>query len=292
MSDNVTQETLDIFARRVLAKAELPKTQEVFQENYSTDLTPVPLGTKAPLTLYIINHEATATTTVPNTIYGYSVKCVKLCKRILDGDPANTILCTQKSKVALDFELILVVEFVDNTFDVMTLPKNLSSMVNYGALTKAFVDPTVINASGTPVTQHQSVTQPYEMLVIKSEGVNDYTCFEYTVNIPLSSFSATLKKCELEDPTLQSYIVLRNLTYDVDVLDQYLVTTNPETSESIWTTMVDFSLYEDIIDKLGIDQDIQIVGTPEYVCQDTVSDCLLRQCAKTDAPKSEPSPSK
>ena len=45
----------------------------------------------------------------------------KLCRRILDDDPGKTILCTQKSKVVMDFELILVVKFVDNTFDVLTL---------------------------------------------------------------------------------------------------------------------------------------------------------------------------
>ena len=57
----------------------------------------------------------------------------------------------------------------------------------------------------------------------------------------------------------------------MDVLDQYLATATD--TETIWTTMVDFSLFEDIIDKLGIDQDIQIIGTPEYVCQDTTCDC-------------------
>ena len=53
MSDFIAQEPLDIFARRVLAKAELHQKQEVFQENYSTADPPQPLGTKAPLTLYI-----------------------------------------------------------------------------------------------------------------------------------------------------------------------------------------------------------------------------------------------
>ncbi|MEA4813612.1 MAG: hypothetical protein VB112_01720 [Oscillospiraceae bacterium] len=232
----------------------------------------MPLGTKAPLRLYIINHGATPVSTTPNRIYGSPVKCVKLCKRILDKDPGNTILCTQKSKVILDFELVLVVEYEDDTFDVLTLPKDLAAFTQYVTGKKAFVEATVLDPSGTPVVQHQSVTQPYEQLVIKyNEGATAYANFEYTAVIPLSSFSAILRKCELNDPTLQSYIVLRNLTYDVDVLDQYLATATE--TETIWTTMVDFSLSEDIIDKLGIDQDIQIVGTPEYVCEDTVCGC-------------------
>ncbi|MCI2106044.1 MAG: hypothetical protein LKK00_04905 [Intestinimonas sp.] len=266
MANDVTQETLDIFAKRVLAKAELLQTQETYQENYTGT---TPLGTKAPLRLYIINHGATESQT-PNTNYGSPVKCVKLCKRVLDDDPENTIICTQKSRVTINYELVLIVEYEDKTFDVLTLPKNLSQRLHYSAAsTKAFVDSTVIDSAGTPVVQHQNTVQPYEMLVIKFTGINAYTNFQYTVNIPISSFSAILKKCELEDPTLQSYIVLRNLDYEVDVLDQFQVYTAADQSTSIWTTIVDFSLYEDIIDKLGIDQDIQIVGTPEYVCEDT-----------------------
>ena len=274
MSNDLAQETLDIFARRILAKAELLQMQEVFQENYSTATPPVPLGTKAPLTLYIINHGAVATTDSPNTSYGSPVRCLKLCKRVLDGDPRNTILCTQKSRVALNFELVLIVEYEDNTFDVLTLPRDLSAFTQYNAATtKAFVDATVLDpATGTPIVQHQNVAQPYEQLVIKyNQAATAYANFEYTVTIPLSSFSAVLRKCELNDPTLQSYIVLRNLTPEVDVLDQYLASASATTT--IWTTIVDFSLSEDIIDKLGIDQDIQIVGTPEYVCEDTTCDC-------------------
>lgn len=273
MSNDLAQETLDIFARRILAKAELLQMQEVFQENYSTADTPVPLGTKAPLKLYIINHGAEESDLSPNTLYGSPVRCVKLCKRVLDGDPRNTILCTQKSRVSLNFELVLIVEYEDNTFDVLTLPRDLSAFTQYTATTKAFVDATVLDpTAGTPVVQHQNVTQPYEQLVIKYLPQSTvYGNFEYTVTIPLSSFSAVLRKCELNDPTLQSYIVLRNLTPEVDVLDQYLASASADTT--IWTTVVDFSLFEDIIDKLGIDQDIQIVGTPEYVCEDIPCDC-------------------
>ena len=266
IQNGVEQELLDIFARRVLSKAVLLQEQEVFQEAYDGA---TPLGTKLPLKLFIINHGST-NTEVP--ALGSLVKCVKLCKRILDGDPENTIICTQKSKVIINFELVLIVEYEDNTFDVLTLPKNLSSRLNYDpTITKAFVEGTVIDAAGVPVIQHQNVVQPYETLVIKTTGVNVYTNFEYTVKIPLSSFDVVLRKCELNDPTLQSYILLRNLSYEVDVLDPFRVYTAADNSTSIWTTEVDLSLYEDIIDKLGIDQDIQILGTPEYVCEDTTS---------------------
>ena len=127
MSDFAVPETLDIYTKRVLAKAELFREQKTFQERYVGGTA---TGTKSPLRLFIINHGATETA-VPNTTYGSPVKCVKLCKRILDGAPENTIICTQKSRVVINYELVLLVEFEDNTFDVLTLPRNLSSRLNY-----------------------------------------------------------------------------------------------------------------------------------------------------------------
>lgn len=267
MSHGAPQRTLDIFARRVLAKAELFQMLEIFQEEYSDGIPPQPTGVKLPLTLYIVNHGAEESSETPNTGYGSPVTCVTLCKRVLCKEPENTMLCLQKSKVALNCELIFVVQYADDSFELLTLPKDLAAFTQYSSNTKAFVDATVLDVSGTPVIQNQSETPPYEQLVIKCDGTpTNYDSFEYTVTVPLGSFDNALRKCELADPTLQSYIVLRNLSYEADILDQYLARAGAETT--IWTTMVDCSLTEDIIDKLGIDQDIQIRGIPEYVCQD------------------------
>ena len=80
-----------------------------------------------------------------------------------------------------------------------------------------------------------------------------------------------MKKCELQDPTLQSYLLLKNLSCDIDVIDVVNVeATNIVTSQTVTlsTSEVDFSLFEDIIDKLGIDQDVIIEGIPEAECED------------------------
>lgn len=256
------EQQLDIFAKRVLAKAILPGTQEVFQEKY--DDTNNPTGEKLPLKLFIINYGSTPT---EQPVQGSPVKCVKLCKRVIALDyPQNTIICTQKSRVTVRFQLVLIVEYENGAFDVITLPKNLSSRLHSAATTKAYVESTVIDANGIPVLQRQNKVVPYESLIIKYNGVNDYTAFDYTVTIPLSLFDNILRHCELEDPSLQSYILLRNLKYDVDILDVFQLFTNAGNTTSVWTTIVNFSLLEDIIDKLGIDQDISILGTPEFEC--------------------------
>lgn len=259
---------VDIFTKQILGKKVLEGVETLWQEEYTA--AGVPTGNKVPFRIYIINNGSTPGTT---PLLGSPVRCVKLCKRIIDVDyPKNTLICCHKSKVIHRYQLVLLVEFEDGSFNVITLPKNLSNRLLYNAATtKAFVDSTVINATGVPVVQHQSVTIPYETLIIVSAGVNNYTSFEYTVSIPYSEFTPQLKKCDLDDPSLQSYILLKKFCYDVDVLDTYLVDIGG--GNSVWTTIVDLTVTEDIIDKLGIDQDVIVQGIPEYICTNNCDCC-------------------
>ena len=256
-------EKIDIFTKRILSKALLPCTQEVFQEAYNS--LGQPIGEKLPLTLYIINN-GSFPAAVP--FPGSPVRCVKLYKRIMSPDfPQNTLICTQKSRVTLRFQLILVVEFEDGTATLLNLPQNLSNTLNFNPLTtRAFVEDTVINAAGIPVIQRQSEKQPYETLVILSTGVNEYTVFEYVITIPFSLFCNKIKPCYLDDPSLESIILLRCLNSDIEVFDPVQVPTTADGSLSVWTTEVSISVFEDITDKLGIDDDIILYGFPENKC--------------------------
>lgn len=248
-------EQLDIYVKRVLAKVVLPKDLEIHQEKYSTGTPPVALGEKIPLRLYIVNK-----------ISGQErikVKCVKLCKRIIFEDyPKNLLICTSKSKVVIRFILILLVEFEDGTFDILKLPEDLTYQGIAPGTKKAYVDTTVIGLTGAPVIQKQNKVVPHETLVIDGSA-GTYPSFTYTVTIPFSMFDKALRPCELEDPSLQSCILLRNLGYDIDVLDEVII---PDGSTGTSTTLVEFSLHEDIIDKLGIHQDILVEGIPEFEC--------------------------
>jgi len=257
---------VDIFTKQVLGKKVLADTKTLWQEDYKAG---VAKGRKDPFRIYIINNGSVPAV---QPVLGSAVTCVKLCKRIIEPDyPRNTLICTSKSKVTHRYELVLLVEYENGNFDVLTLPRNLSNPLQYDpAVTKAFTDPTVIDAAGVPVLQHQNNCAPYETLIIVAAGVNDYTSFEYTVTIPYSMFEPSIKSCYLEDPSLQSYILLKCLRYDLDVLDTVLINTSP--TESVWTTLVELKVTEDIIDKLGIDQDVIVYGKPEeYHCKP--SDC-------------------
>lgn len=252
---------IDIFTKQILGKKVLNNVATLWQEKYTPQN--VATGTKDPFRVYIINN-GSAPGTAPAV--GSPVRCVKLCKRVIEPEyPKNTLICSHKSRVTHRYELVLLVEFENGSFDVLTLPRNLSNRLNYdAATTKAFTDSTVINASGVPVLQRQTQTEPHESLIIIWTGVNNYTSFEYNVSIPFTDFSPTLRRCELEDPSLQSYILLKDLHYDIDVLDTFQVDLGG--GDSVWTTIVDMTITEDIIDKLGIDQDIVVHGIPEYTC--------------------------
>lgn len=252
---------IDIFTKQILGKKVLNNVATLWQEQYNAQNAAT--GIKIPFRLYIINNGSTPGAT---PAIGSPVRCVKLCKRIIETDyPRNTLICSHKSKVTHRYQLVLLVEFENGSFEVLTLPKNLSNRLNYSAATtKAFVDSTVINASGVPVLQHQTQTVPHETLIIVTSGVNNYTSFEYNVSIPFTDFVPNLRRCELDDPSLQSYILLKDLKYDIDVQETFQVDIGE--GSFVWTTIVELTITEDIIDKLGIDQDVVIRGIPEFIC--------------------------
>ncbi|NMA67495.1 MAG: hypothetical protein GX957_14895 [Clostridiaceae bacterium] len=252
---------IDIFAKQILGKKVLANTETLWQEDYSAG---VPTGNKRTFRIYIINDGSTPD---EQPALGSPVVCIKLCKRIIEPDyPRNTLICASKSKVAHRYELVLLVEYENGNFDVITLPRNLSNRLQYDpTITKAFVDSTVIDAAGTPILQRQNQSSPYESLIIVSAGLNNYTSFEYNVAIPFADFEPKLKHRYIDDPSLQSYILLKCFRYDADILDTFLVSTSDTTS--VWTTIVELTVAEDIIDKLGIDQDVIVQGkVEEYRC--------------------------
>ena len=104
-------------------------------------------GNKRSFRIYIINNGSTP---AEQPVLGSPVSCLKLCKRIIEPEyPRNTLTCASKSKVTHRYELILLVEYENGNFDVITLPRNLSNRLQYDpAITKAFVDSTVVIQQG------------------------------------------------------------------------------------------------------------------------------------------------
>lgn len=254
-------ETIEILAKRILARAVLPQMQLVFQERYERD---APAGTKAPLRLYIVNRGAMESD-APNASFGSPVNRVELFKLLPAAEPQGGIESAQKPLVYLRFRLVLIAEHEDGGFEILRLPEGLSVPQKYEPDTaKAFVDATVIGADGMPAQQRQSAAPPFDSLAIRSGDAGAYAEFCYAAAVPLSQFNPEIQREGLLNPALRAFVLLQNPAYAADVLGQQQVFTRADRSKSVWTTVVDFSLYEDVIGRLGVEQSIQLLATPEY----------------------------
>ena len=76
-------------------------------------------------------------------------------------------------------------------------------------------------------------------------------------------FDKYYKHFDLCHQELESYVLLRCLKSDIDILGSQLVPLNLDNTLSVWATEVSISLYEDIIDKLGVDSDVIVCGATE-----------------------------
>jgi len=247
---------LNISARRIIGMAALRDNQIVFQqEGYMHEAG----KTKYPLRLYIINHGADISGSK-----GSPVKSVKLCKRLIEPEsPEIVLISKQNSKITLRFQIVLIVEFENGNFDVIKIPNQISLKDKYySKAAKAFVEDTVIDRKGIPIVQRENKEELYDTFVIK-KNKNEYCYFEYSTILPLSNFNSSFDSFHLDDPTLQSMIFLENLRYDIQVRNAYKIsfdTFDNGNDGGIWTTITDISLFEDIISKIGIEQDIIIPG--------------------------------
>lgn len=259
MSDPVRSvydwQQIEIFARQILGKKAFRGVCPFWQEN------PVhhpSLDTRQPVRLYIVNDGASPGTSPPA---GSPVKCVKLCKRaVLPGYPKYTLMGSRKSRIICRFYLVLLIEYENGEFKVITLPRQLSAPGSFRRNSVMAFSEMISRETGSPVPQYRNEAGITEKLTIVS-GDKNPMAFEYMLTFPMDAFEPGINPIDLENPSLQSVILLSNLRYESDAVEPYLALAGD--GSTIWTTAVDFILYEDIAIKLGIDQDIVVQGLPE-----------------------------
>lgn len=259
MSESVNSvydwQQIEIFTRQILGKKVFRDICTFWQDK--PDNQP-DQGTKQPMRLYIINNGACPGTS-PSS--GSAVKCVKLCKRaVLPDYPKNTITGTKKSRISYRYCLILLVEYENGEFKVITLPRQLSALgSHYSGSVMAFCE-MITPDEKTPIPQSNNTAGFCEKLTLITEG-STFSAFDYMMTFPINTFEPGISSVDLENPTLQSTILLSNLRYESDVAEPFLAPAGE--ANFIWTTAVDFMLYEDITIKLGVDQDIVVQGLSE-----------------------------
>ncbi|RCX10505.1 hypothetical protein DFR58_1284 [Anaerobacterium chartisolvens] len=221
-------EKYGIFVKRILAKYFAPESQLLFQEKRDP-ATGLQMGVKEPLKLYINN----AGENGEHPVQGITEIIMNL-----NETPSNIIISNTKSRIKIIFKVFLLIKYQDlGTPSLIVLPDDIG--------TKCMSQYDLSEA------QHKSHNQPKETLQI-SDGN-----FMYIVDVPLTEFDSQLTPYQLNDSTLQSYVVLKNLTWTVDVDDIEKKGAGIPPSAATVTTI---SVFQDLLNKIGIDDDIVING--------------------------------
>lgn len=219
---------LGILVKRILAKYTAAENQFFFQEKRD-QVTGNGTGMKEPVRLYIRNAGENGE---------FPVQDITEVITSLTDTPSNFIVSNNKSRIKISFKIFLLVKHQDVVApSLIVLPDDI------GAKCTTQYDLTI--------PQHKSHDYPKEALQI-SDGN-----FMYVADIPLSEFDNQLTGNQLHDSTLKSHVVLKNLSWTVDVDD---IVRNEKGGHSIPATSTTVAVFQDITDKISIDQDIIING--------------------------------
>lgn len=232
-------EQLDIYVKRILAKYQGLDEQILFGESKEGT---TPIDIKEALKVCVHNTGVTE-----NNYHGYSVKCITDIK-VVNLEADEEIICNHKVKLVLKFKVVLFVTFTNNCFGCIVLPDDAMS-----------TNPDAKACFITDIEERPQTIGNNECLEIIDDACGKM--FKWTKSIPLSEFEGEIPSSAFTDPTLQTHLIIKSITSDYDVLGEFTCGTSPV----IYGTEVHISVFVDLLDKLGIDQDILICGVP-YDC--------------------------
>lgn len=241
---------LDIFVKRILARHCQKNDQIVF------DVANNPIR-KTPLRLFICN-EKVGNEELP-------VRCISDIKFLL-CDTDQQIICNHKSRITIDFKLLLIVKFSNCNFQCLTLPDDAFRPQENEV--RVCIDAIPFNQSQFPVLIGEIGNQRLE-IIREGTGENANFFFRFTKTIPLTEFDERIPASAFDDPTLQSHVLVKNIRFEVDVDGECPGTGANKCCNCVGgtnATIVDISVFADIIDKIGIDQDIWVNGEADDHC--------------------------
>jgi hypothetical protein len=240
-----TQE-LEITTRRILGKSIQRGVQTLWQADGPNN------AIKKPLRLYIVNEGSIPGNPPP---FGSPLRDVRLCKRVIpENYPKGLLSGTEKLRVVHRFSFILLLEFENESLKIIHLPKSLSAADGFrSGITIAMADTSVISGASRK-------TDSDALSLVKGE--QEFIAFEYMKSLSPSDFTPALELAGFHHPSLLSRVTLEDLQCHMAVQGVYKMPIIGE--NSIWTSIVDITLSESIITRLGIDQDIIIQGYPRH----------------------------
>ncbi|TDT61037.1 hypothetical protein [Fonticella tunisiensis] len=229
--DNANPEPLEIYAKRIIAKWGPEGSEEIlFLVNTN--------GTEEKVPLRLCIHDQDEK----------KLQCFNM-KKLINIDTEQLIICKHKVRLMIRFKLFMVAQFGDDTFDVIVLPQDVPAKACLLDLDDNPTDKSVL----FPISFGDN-----EKLEIVTVGGQEF--FQWTKDVPLDdpNWVGVIPCKVFDDPTLQSVIVIKSTDIDTDVLG----TCNcGDLANPISGTKALISVFADIIDKIGIHQDICITGT-------------------------------
>ncbi|WDC83569.1 hypothetical protein PL321_12920 [Caloramator sp. mosi_1] len=106
-------------------------------------------------------------------------------------------------------------------------------------------------------------------------GIGTNPKFKWVKDVPLTEFDAPIPPECFDDPTIQSHLLIKAVKPEYDILNDCPYTVHAVGHDETGTTWqlqgyhapqgateVYLSLFVDVLDKLGVDQDILIEGIP------------------------------
>ncbi|CDF58465.1 hypothetical protein [Thermobrachium celere] len=238
---NGTPQQLDIYVKRILAKY-ANEEQILFEADE---------GEKLPL------HFCVDKKLVGQNAYG--VKCINEVK-ITDWEATQEIICNHKARLTITFKVVLWVKYEDNSFGIVVLPDDVYKEDPTACFITNMNEPQVIGVG--------------ETLEVIDQDTNPK--FKWVKDVPLTAFDAEIPKECFDDPTLQSHLLIKAVRSDYDILNDCKLTQHPVGHNiegeppyiengphaSQGATEILLSIFVDVLDKLGVDQDILIEGIP------------------------------
>lgn len=168
------------------------------------------------------------------TTTSYGVKCLKEVK-VCNWDTSEKIICNHKARLKVRFKIFVCAQYEDDSYGVTMLPEDAG--VNF-CFTTLF--PATIGYN--------------ESLSV----VDDY--FVWEKDIPFTDFNEPIPPCVFDDPTLQTHLIVKGIRPEYDVRNDCQCPGPGATL--IQGTQVLLSIYAELLDKLGVEQDILITGIP------------------------------
>lgn len=255
-----TPEQLDIYVKRILAKY-ANEEQILYAEEISGT---TPTEQKVPLD-FCVDKKVVLVNGVTKYL---GVKCIQEVK-ITDWDATEEIICNHKAKLVITYKVVLWIKYEDNSFGIVVLPDDV-----YKA------NPTASFISNMTIPQ---TIGNNETLEITDPAGNPK--FKWTKSVPLTEFDAVIPKEAFDDPTIQSHLLVKAVRPEYDILNDcpYAAIGGATTGRGLHAighnqlgtlpqalgyhsangaTEILLSIYADLLDKLGVDQDVLIEGIP------------------------------